>query len=423
MAVLRLFVTCEMLVNMHELFGKYDFLWNQSARISLDELFAAYYECRRNKRNTINSLAFELDYESNIVQLCNEINTGRYSIGRSIAFIVDKPVKREIFAADFRDRIVHHLIIRKLNPLFEKEFIYDSYSCREGRGTLFGIDRLKGFIRKCSRNYKDDCYILKLDIRGFFMNIDKDILKEKLTIFIEEKYEGNDKDIILYLCNAVVSNNPARNCIIKGRKSDWNGLPDDKSLFRTPVNCGLPIGNLTSQIFANFYLNDFDHFIKHDLNIRYYGRYVDDFVIVHNDKSFLLNEAVPRIKEFLLEKLHLRLHPQKIFLQYYSKGVKFIGAVVLPNRIYIANRTKGNFYKSIREHNLLVSHRKPFDLEIRHFQASINSYLGIMKHCCSYRIRKNMLRRVVNGWWWNYLYVSGGYAKVVRKQKIIRRKF
>ena len=120
---------------------------HEKACIGLDDLFEAYADCRTNKRNTMNALSFELDYESELVALCDEINKGTYRPGRSIAFVVNKPVTREIFAADFRDRVVHHLIINKLNPVFEKEFIYDSYACRKGRGTHFGIQRLDRFIR------------------------------------------------------------------------------------------------------------------------------------------------------------------------------------------------------------------------------------------------------------------------------------
>jgi RNA-directed DNA polymerase len=140
---------------------------NKQPRLCLSELFEAYFTCRKNKRDTVNALAFEVDYEQNLINLWSDLNSGNYSPNRSIAFIVDKPVKREIFAADFRDRIVHHLIIGKLNPYFEKQFIYDSYACREGKGTHFGIRRVDRFIRQCSESYTKDCYILKLDVQGF----------------------------------------------------------------------------------------------------------------------------------------------------------------------------------------------------------------------------------------------------------------
>ena len=154
------------------------------------------------------------------MQLHKEINNGTYRIGRSIAFIVDNPVKREIFAADFRDRVVHHLIIGKLNQLFEKQFVHDSYSCRVGKGTHFGIQRVDKFIRQCSDNYTKDCYILKLDLQGFFMSINKNILYAKLEKFINEKYQQADKALIIKLCKQIIFNDPTKNCIVKGKKSD-----------------------------------------------------------------------------------------------------------------------------------------------------------------------------------------------------------
>jgi RNA-directed DNA polymerase len=141
-----------------------------------EELFEAYFDCRSNKRNTINALAFEKHFEHNLFQLQKEISEGSYEPDRSIAFIVNKPVQREIFAADFRDRVVHHFLINKLNPLFEKEFINDCYASRVGKGTHYGIKRTDVFIKACSKNYSTDCYILKLDIQGFFIHINRNIL-------------------------------------------------------------------------------------------------------------------------------------------------------------------------------------------------------------------------------------------------------
>ena len=291
---------------------------NEEVTITLGDLFEAYADCRINKRNTMNALSFELDYESELFALHSEINNKIYRPGRSIAFIVDKPVKREIFAADFRDRVVHHLIINKLNPLFEKEFIYDSYACREGRGSHFGIQRLNRFIRQCSLNYTTDCYVLKLDIQGFFMAIDKRILWTNLREFIKNKYHKADKSLLLMLCHKILVNSPTKNCFIKGGRKNWADLPPNKSLFHSAPLCGLPIGNLTSQIFANLYLNVFDHYIKHELGMRYYGRYTDDFVLVHKDREHLAS-LVPRIRDFLKSELGLTLHPRKIYLQHYSK--------------------------------------------------------------------------------------------------------
>ncbi len=363
--------------------------------ITLYELFEAYFNCRSNKRRTNNALAFEVDYENNLIKLLKEINSGLYKPGKSIAFIVVKPVKREIFAANFRDRIVHHLIINKLNPLFEKEFIFDSYACRVGKGIHYGIRRVDHFIRSCSQNYTKDCFILKLDIKAFFMSINRGLLFEKLNKFIIEKYHKPDQFLIIDLCRKVIYHDPVNHCIIKGNKSDWDNLPRDKSLFYTPDNCGLPIGNLTSQVFANFYMNSFDHFIKHNLKIRYYGRYVDDCAMIHPDKEYL-KSIIPIIREYLYSNLGLVLHPNKIYLQHYSKGLSYLGAVVKSNRIYIGNRTKGNFYQAIQIHNKTADHHKPDKSEIKSFQSSTNSYLGIMKHYKTFNIRKKMLYNILS---------------------------
>jgi RNA-directed DNA polymerase len=399
----------------------FDFERDEKPAIELAVLYEAYFDCRKNKRNTLNALAFEVDYEANLIALHRQINNGSYQPGKSIAFIVNKPVKREIFAADFRDRVVHHLIIKKLNPLFEKTFIHDSYACRLGKGTHLGVRRVDRFIRRCSSNYSRDCYVLKLDIKGFFMHINKNILLAELNQFIECKYHNSDKIILLELCQKIINYNPTRNCIVKSKRSEWHGLPPDKSLFHSAIDCGLPIGNLTSQVFANFYLNPFDHFIKHDLGIRYYGRYVDDFVIVHQDKAYL-NSLIPLIKNTLQERLGLTLHPNKIYLQHYTKGVEFLGSVIKPHRIYIANRTKGNFYTAIAKQNALVKEHKPSKQQKASFLSCMNSYLGLMKHRNTYKLRKKMLFTKLSSWWWNHMYLSGGLAKFVIRAKSIKSK-
>lgn len=388
---------------------------------TLEEVFDAYFSCRSNKRNTINALAFELDYESKLIQLWNDLNDGSYQPGKSIAFIVNKPVLREIFAADFRDRVVHHLIINKLNPLFEKEFIQDSYACRLGKGTHHGINRANKFIRQCSKSYTEDCYVLKLDIEGFFMHINKEILFSRLQKFIEAQYKQKDQQLVLEICHKIIFNSPTENCIIKGAAKNWEGLPKTKSLFQSPKNCGLPIGNLTSQIFANFYMSTFDHFTKKKLGIRFYGRYVDDFILVHPNKKYL-KSLIPIISNYLNNELKLKLHPKKIYLQHYSKGVKFLGTVIKPKRIYIANRTKGNFFNAIQKHNQVMelSH-KPSSEDQNAFLSSMNSYLGIMKHYKTYKLRKRMLFKHLNGYWWNHVYLSGGIAKFVLKVRTLKK--
>ncbi|HAT7072804.1 TPA: hypothetical protein JAN90_08535 [Legionella pneumophila] len=378
---------------------------------SLESLFQAYFDCRKNKRNTMNALRFEVDYEGNLAAIREELNSSTWHPGRSIAFVIDKPVKREIFAADFRDRVVHHWLINQLNPLFEKAFIFDSYASRKGRGAHLGIARAAQFIRKCSLNYQRDCYVLKLDIMSFFIRINRRILWEKLRCFIDRHYNQSDKKLILEVARKIVENEPTSHCFIKGKRRDWQDFPKDKSLFYSRPHCGLPIGNLTSQVFANFYLNPFDHYIKHDLGLRFYARYVDDFIMAHEDTAFL-KSLIPQMEQFLQEELTLELHPRKQYLQHYRQGVPFLGVILKPHCIYAGRRIKGNFYDAIAKHNAVAKDHKPTIDEQMAFLCSINSYLGILSHYQTYRLRKGMLKKHLSIWWWNLMFFMGWDAAI-----------
>lgn len=388
------------------------------AGIDVGDLFQAYYRCRANKRTTHNARVFEIDLETNLIELWREINEGTYLPRRSVAFVVDRPVQREIFAADFRDRVVHHLVIGKLEALFEQVFIHDSYSCRQGKGTLFGVRRVDRFIRRCSQQYTKDAYVLKLDISGFFMHINRALLFERLQEFILSTYRGADKDALIDLCRIIVFNDPTKGCVIRGRRSDWDGLPESKSLFHSPVGCGLPIGNLSSQVFANFYLNPFDHYVKHTLGVRFYGRYVDDMIFVHEDRAFLL-AVIDAVRGELRTNYGLQVHPGKIRLEHHSKGVAFLGAHIKPGRITAGSRVKGNFFDAITGHNSLPA-AAIADPNIRAgVIASINSYLGFLVHYSTVRLRRSMLRQVAPVWW-AYLRVEGKAHKVVERAKPAR---
>jgi hypothetical protein len=356
------------------------------------DLFQAYYDARRNKRNTINQLRFEIEYEHHLLELYEQIVDRSYVISKSIAFVVDVPVKREIFAADFRDRIIHHLIFNYINPVIEAQLIDSCYSCRKGKGTLYGIRQMEQFMKDCSQNYTRDCYVLKLDIKGYFMSIDKHLLWNKLQDMLSPLQGGKklDLDLLWWLIHIVLWNNPEESCIIKGKLSDWDDLPLSKSLFHTPQDCGLPIGNLTSQLFSNVYLHDFDCYVKNELGLEYYGRYVDDFVLMHPDKEFLL-QAKEKIKACLNEYCRLELHPSKVHLQHYRKGFSFLGAYIKPYRTYIANRTKKKFIQAIHQTDSLLSKKTPAKKELESIRSSVNSYLGIMKHYKTYNIRKKVL--------------------------------
>ncbi len=362
-------------------------LFPETEKITLEEIFEAYYECRRHKRRTANALMFELNLEANLVQLWRDINDGTYEIGRSIAFVVRRPVLREIFAADFRDRIVHHLIIRKLMPLFERVFSPHSYSCRVGKGTLCAAKATVDFMKRCSKNYTSDCYVMRLDIQSFFMSINQRILFRMLKRFILKYYGCADKNIILKLTKMVVFNRPQKGCVIKGGRDSWNGLPRHKSLFYVPPKTGIPIGNLTSQVFANFYLNALDLMMDAVPGL-YYGRYVDDLVLIHPDKNVLCALRY-QIDSFLRQRLALRLHPLKCSVQHYAKGFSFVGWFFRPHRVSACHRLKGAFWGRVFALNQLKRNRDGLlsDWALGHIRAVMNSYFGLLRHFQTWRLR------------------------------------
>lgn len=380
----------------------------------LFDLFQAYYDTRQHKRNTASAITFEMNYESKIIELWNDLVNGIYVVSSSICFIIQDPVQREVFAADFRDRIIHHLIYNYIYEPFDRHFIYDSYSCRLEKWTHFWIKRIEHFIRSCTKNYSRDAYILKLDIKWFFMHIDKYILFEKVENFLSKKKEKLtiDYDFLIKLIYQVIFHDSTQNCIIKWRKSDWEWLPDDKSLFHSWKNIWLAIWNLTSQLFANIYLDSLDKYIKYQLWFHYYGRYVDDFIIIDTDKEKLLS-SITKIQHFLNDKLHLTLHPKKIYFQYYTKWVQFLGAYIKPYRIYIRKRTIGNFYKKIQEVNKI----RIFDKEIT--QSIINSYLWILAHYKTFKIRKKVIGNFSNKFW-SQFHFTKSYAKAIPNIKKLK---
>jgi len=322
------------------------------------ELHKAYLEARKNKRNTINQLKLEFNLESELLALERELLNRTYELRPSVCFINELPVKREIIAADFRDRIIHHFIYNRIYPVLDKKFIYDSYSCRIGKGTLFGVKRVQKFLKSC-----ENPYVLRLDIQGFFMAIDRKILYE-LTIA-----KLPSEELTEFLIKKIIFAEPLKNAIYRSLPSAWADLPKDKTLKHSRPDCGLPIGNLTSQIFANVYLNPLDHFVKRDLKIKLYGRYVDDLVLIHEDKKILL-DAISQIRKFMLDKLKLILHPKKIKLQPASKGFSFLGAYIYPNYLKLGKRMEHNF----RECIFKPSASKGKQARI------IQSYLGLLKH-------------------------------------------
>ncbi len=340
----------------------------QSASSLFLELRKAYLDARRHKRSTVNQLKFERNLERELLSLERELRERSYELRPSVCFINELPIKREIIAADFRDRVVHHFLYNRIYPIFDKKFIYDSYSCRVGKGTLFGINRARRFLRSCGAA-GGDVWVLRLDIRGYFMAINREILFKLIMDGLGKPELGDSEDIDLtdFMIRKTVFNDPLKNARFRSPPSAWYDLPKDKSLKNSAPNCGLPIGNLTSQLFANVYLNSLDHFVKRELKIKYYGRYVDDMLLVHGDKT-VLSGAVSRIREFLSNKLDLTLHPHKIKLQPADRGFAFLGMYIYPNRVVAGRRISMNFRNCV--------FNPKFDYGCQ--SVRVQSYLGLL---------------------------------------------
>jgi len=291
------------------------------ADFSFEELVQAYLNCRDTKRNSASALAFEMNLERNLCQLDEELRNGSYRPGKSICFVITRPKPREVWAAEFRDRIVHHLLYNRIAPRFYAGFIADSCACIPGRGTLYGAQRLEAKIRSLTQNWSKPAHYLKLDLANFFVSIDKRVVHDLLA----KRIDGWWMD----LAELVLFHDPRQNFEFQGDPALLDRVPPHKRLTSQPTHLGLPIGNLSSQFFANVLLDELDQHIKHDLHCRHYVRYVDDMVLLHASPQWL-NVARADIDAWLPQHLGLRLNPSKTILQPIDRGVDFVGQVIKP---------------------------------------------------------------------------------------------
>ena len=334
----------------------------------LAELWLAYYAARLGKRRTMDEHRFELRAVDNLCHLRDSLLSSTYHPGRGVAFIIHDPVMREIVAAPFRDRVVHHFIFNVVADWWDRRFSYDSYSCRKGKGTLFGQQRLLRQLCLASQNYTQRVFVAKLDIQGYFMSLNHQLLYERALWGLEQQFyhcqrpdaengihcRPQDREqlfsLLKYLWHEIIFDQPMQKVTIKGHLNDWKGLPKNKSLFWQPPCQGIVIGNLTSQLLSNIYLDQLDRFITLQLGYKYYGRYVDDFyIIVPAAQRHQLLHDIDLIEKYLRDELKLTLHPKKRSFQYAERGIPFIGAVVYPGHINPSRRAKNNFHQAAYE--------------------------------------------------------------------------
>ena len=318
--------------------------------VSIENLLDAWKEFLRGKRGKPDVHEFSLWLMDNIFSLHYELMARNYFHGGYQAFNISDPKPRNIHKASVRDRLLHRAIYRKLYPFFDKTFIADSYSCRIGKGTHKAINRFRSLAYKAGRNNTRTCWVLKCDIKKFFASINHQILMEILSQYISDRN-------ILWLLNSVVD-----------------------SFYSTRPGVGLPLGNLTSQLLVNIYMNEFDKFIKHKLKAKYYIRYTDDFVIISDNRDWL-EQLISPIQNFLRTRLKLELHPEKIFIKTLASGIDFLGWVNFPDHQILRTTTKRRMFKRI-EQNITGG--------------TLNSYLGLLKHGNTYRVKDEIWKLLRN---------------------------
>ena len=310
--------------------------------ISLENLLAAWREFKRGKSAKLDVQEFYSTLEENLFEIRASLKAKTYRPDPYTSFFVRDPKLRHIHKASVRDRVLYQAVFRVLYSCFDETFVHDSYSCRLRKGTHRGVAQLKKYLRKATANYHRPAHALKGDVRKFFDSVDHDILLRLL----EKKIADEDARWLVRL-------------IVKS--------------FGTAPHKGLPLGNVTSQLFANVYLNEFDQWAKHVLKAKWYLRYCDDFVVLDQDKT-RLEKSISLIEQTLQEKLKLSLHPRKVSIQKVSQGVDFLGYVLLPHATMLRTNTKRRILKKVSKKNL-------------------PSYLGVLSHADARKLREEIKRR------------------------------
>ena len=314
--------------------------------ININSLLLAWREFLRGKQSKKDVQKFQFHLMDSILALNYDLSNGLYCHGGYEEFNISDPKPRIIHKATVRDRLLHHAVYRVLYRFFYTKFISDSFSCRNNKGTHGAVQRFKTFSNIVSKNNTKTCWVLKCDIKKFFASINQIVLMDILHGHIK------DKKIIELLKEIILSFN--------------SGVP----------SIGLPLGNLTSQLFCNIYMNEFDQFVKHKLKVKHYIRFADDFVIFSESKGYLEN-LIPKIAEFLKVRLSLTLHPDKVFIKTLSSGVDFLGWNNFPRHTILRTKTKQRMLKKLR------GSREP---------ETFASYLGLLQHGKTIKIKEKILK-------------------------------
>ncbi|MGJ9460136.1 reverse transcriptase domain-containing protein [Oceanobacillus sp. CF4.6] len=341
--------------------------------IDYENLWNAYLNARKGKRYRGEVLEFTHNVEENLIQLQNELIHKTYKIGRYREFYLHEPKKRLIMALPFRDRVVQWAIYQVINPLFDKQFIDDSFACREGKGVQKAADRVQYWSRKLERSHKKP-YYLKLDISKYFYRIDHDVLINILNRKI------NDKDLMWLL-----------NIIIRSEDTPFGVPLGDHGFEKERIDgIGMPIGNLVSQLFANLYMNELDQYAKHEMKLHHYIRYMDDVVILHEDKKEL-HRIFEEIEAFLSYELKLQLN-NKTTIRPIKDGIEYVGYRIWPTHRKLSKKTVKKMKARLK---YLKNSFARGEVNVDDVRSTLMSYLGLMKHANCYNLKNKILREFV----------------------------
>ncbi|QEP44932.1 RNA-directed DNA polymerase [Ectothiorhodospiraceae bacterium BW-2] len=363
---------------------------------SLQAFWQAYENCRRRKRGSRDAQRYDMQLFDNLLATQQQCQQWQYTPSTSYCFVVKKPKAREIHAAAFADRVVHHLLVPQLERLYEPIWIYDLYSNRKEKGTHKAVERLQHFMR--SLQAQGGGWFLQLDIANFFNTIHR----RRLYALVERQLQRRvDEPVLrqqlLWLTRTLLTGNPAYHAHYRGALAAYAQVPKHKRLSEAGEERGLPIGNLTSQFFANVYLNELDQYIKHQLKCRYYLRFVDDFVLLHPDRQQLLEWQVV-IEQFVHQRLGLALK-HGATAKPLRDGADFLGYIVRPNYRLVRRRVVGNWREKLQQ----LEARQPlqFNLaQLESLRSVMASYLGHCRHANSYHLQQRIWQRFP---WLRYL--------------------
>ena len=338
---------------------------------SFENLIKASNLAKRGNRQKSYGLEFEFNLEQELGRLVWELKTGYYQPNAYHHFVAFYPKMRAIAAPAFRDRVVQQSLVMEIEPIFDRIFIYDSYACRKHKGTHLGAKRVKKFLQATHTLYpQQDVYVLQSDIKSFFASMSWPILQKLMAKKITDPKALNL--IIKFITQHLVSS------------TSTQSRAAIEKVINVKQQRGLPIGNLTSQLFANVYLNQLDHFVKEELKQRWYSRYMDDFLIINPSKNEL-HKLKNKIAVFLEKNLKLKLHPKKTVIYPVKNGVPFVGYRIFHDHVLIRGNSLIRMQRRLKKRYQQLAREEINQTE---FQQSVSSFQGHLKHADTYWLQK-----------------------------------